>query len=438
MFCEHSAESNLVDKIEKTLAESLNYLLREPEKIGNWGDVRGTADSLIAIHKCLPNDRFPILREYATSWLLSRMENNSENNGKASWEEEVWDTSIAVLALSEEPSSREAIIKSTRWLSEQFQVGHGNWNDEPWETLWALLALHAAYKEMKLPFPDIDFERTFNWLMSLRGTPQSGILINWHYTALFTLVAKRYSMDSPSSVVSDHIRVLLRDTHKESVQCLAEFLIMKKEELWTNEIWSNSLAVWALFESIEDCPDQLEKKPVANWFFNQLQNQASVFTEDRAFACIGLFYFILGIKKEKKIKIDNLCTADLSPQVMNIMQECSTILGQNVQIDLQNSVSKCLGTVSDYTPRAPIFATDVFHGYYTINLRDFPTNIFVTITTTGILTIAAQNAHTFFGKTVGQYIIWIPLALGTLATIAQLMNFNLPKLFSRSKSQNLR
>lgn len=425
----------LLRRIEIILEGTLRQLLREPQRAGNWGDVRGTADSLIAIHQCLPDERFPALRRYASEWLLTRM--YSDVSGMGNWEEEVWDTAIATLALSEEPVGKEPVAKAILWLAELFQETHGNWNDEPWETLWALLAIHAAHTKADAPMPAIDFEKSLRWLISLRGTPSAGILVNWHYTALFCLVAQRYSSHLMQTMVSDEVRAALTSAYIESTRCIALALDrLPDKELWTNEVWSNSIAIWALAESEEIRGDLPGLIKLVDWFQEQLQDQHQSFTEDLAFACISLGRLVVGLERAKELafarNIDNI-KGENGPEIRAIIEQCAEIISHARSAGLRERLSCRLRTFRDHIPRAPFLTKDVFHGYYTVNLRDFPTKLFLIIVATATLTVAAHSAQAFFGEKVGRVVIWVPLALGALTTIAGLMNFSL-NLFSYRKA----
>lgn len=431
--------SDLLRSVLDSLGAALGPLLLEPQREGkgNWGDVRGTADSLIAIHYCLPDARCPALRRFASEWLASRMDGKPADPGN--WEEEVWDTAVATLALAEEPSRRQAVARAVRWLDGQFERAHGNWNDEPWETLWALLAIHAAHTKAGFPLPELAFERCLTWLISLIGSGQPGVLVNWHYTALFCLVARRYVDDAPAAALGRELRGELERAYALCTEAIARGLTGDDDAptLWTNETWSNALVLWALSES-DQVETTLERLPrAAKWFRRRLEDPRQVFTEDRAFACIALANLAEGIGRSMDLAfardVRRLCGSDIDERVVAVVRQCEQVVRRNGAASIQVQVSQRIRSLRDYVPRAPFLEKDYYHGYYTINLRDLPTKLVLIGAATVGLTFGAQNASALLGSQAGRIVAWLPLVLGALATIAQLMRFDVPGLFSRRR-----
>jgi hypothetical protein len=435
---------SLLHRIETALEGSLRDLLLELRRTGEKKkDVKGIADSLIAIHECLPDERFPGFRSYASDLILVEKETN--NSEHVYWQEEVWHTSMATIALSGESAHRKWVKKAIQWLSGQFKETSLNWDEEPWETFWALLAIHAAFTKAEVPLPDVDFEKPLRWLLSLRGKPRPELLISWHYTALFCLVAQRYSSPLLQSVVSDELQSSLKKAYIESTRCIALELasltnMQDKNELWTKRIWCNSLITWALAESDEICSDLRGHLPglehLVDWFLKKLREN-NVFTEDRAFACIALNHLVVSVERADELAfaqtLNSLPKNKTQRKVVDIANQCGSVIRRTKKTKLQERLSDRLRNFRDYTHRTPLLTKNVFHGYYSLNLRVLPTNIFLIISATILLTVAAQNAPAIFGEKVSRIVAWIPLFLGALATIMQLMDINLANLFSRRK-----
>ena len=132
----------------ETLLDGLEQLIREGSKKDFWVSTRSTSDALIALNICLPAGEFPKLRLSALQSLVKQGEKTSD--GGLSWMEEIWDTSVAIMAIATEPVRFEKeILLARKWLYSKYLRSHNSWNDELWETLLALNAVSYLFKRIQ-------------------------------------------------------------------------------------------------------------------------------------------------------------------------------------------------------------------------------------------------------------------------------------------------
>ena len=151
--------ATLEKRITSVLINGLSELIRQGRGRNCWCSSRATADALIALDHALPVGEYPHLREEALRELLRE---SDESGALRNWNAEVWDTSVALLALRNLQGAkyRKPIRQSRDWLLSKYLRSHF-WNHEPWETLWALIALS------RLPDPPthINFSPAVEWVL---------------------------------------------------------------------------------------------------------------------------------------------------------------------------------------------------------------------------------------------------------------------------------
>ncbi|HUP42098.1 MAG TPA: hypothetical protein VM599_02690, partial [Thermoanaerobaculia bacterium] len=136
----------LKQEIYSMLTRAYLWLFRTAKPGGHWSEVRSTALAGLCLGHVVPLDS-PWVKG-VESWL--RRKQTSMGEDKASWGEELWDTSMAVIALLRLGTSpNDPVIQSAlRWQLELYKKNdHRNWHYEPWETSWTILSrLEAAPK----------------------------------------------------------------------------------------------------------------------------------------------------------------------------------------------------------------------------------------------------------------------------------------------------
>lgn len=363
------------DHLSAALLRGLQDLLDEGCASGDWGDVRGSADGLIALAHCLGGDAYPVLRAASEQWLRQKAITHGDG---ASWEEEVWDTAIATLALCARPHENTvARAPALRWLKVAHARGHSNWNDEPWETMWALLALDAARRAGDhAALSGVALDETFAWLLSLFGP--SGHMVSSHYTALFVLVANRFQ-DVAGAASADlaarkerAVAVLLEPMRRWATPRGSAIAV--PEELWTRELWANSLVMWALGENGLVTHEQAGTEAVALWFHHQMcdgpdsAERGEVLTEDRAFACVALFHALVSLRSslpEAAAVHRRLAgITDAGDAIGDATDLVGGSAGDTLRRELRERLER---TRADYAPSLPLFQRR--GAYYTANLK---------------------------------------------------------------------
>jgi len=436
------------DEIKHLLSKSLQSLIEAGIRNGgHWGNTRGTADSLIAINRCLINNPYPILKKHAYKFIIKQAKTDENAKNAWNWEEEVWDSSVAIMALSNEFMNkryREKILSGWVWLENKYNRINNNWHDEPWETSWALLAFHSIMENEKMESNVVNWEQSLLWLSDLCGKPQKGLLINWHYSALFILIVNRYANGKYlSGNKNDDLKNKLRNCRKEIISYIIDNLIENKDgnTLWTQELWSNSLVLWALCEPYQDKYEEIhahsvETNRIYNWFETALNDNYTPQTEDCAFSCIALFalWNLLLINENKvyeklkhEIKTNNSLPIEQRNALEVLIDKIKKVLEEKKKNTLREDLLEVIK--SDYTPNPEPFTKKQHDGYYTINLRENLTVITLIILAVVILTLISYGLQPYVSEKWGNALVRLPAALGVLATVLKLTNLSPAKLF---------
>lgn len=389
-------------ELKKELTDLLIGTLTELIKKGSnntfWGTTRANSDAIIALTACLP--------EFDYYKLRSKCIDKIANEGNVSdefinWHEEVWDTSIAIMALSTDyENNKSLIIKGLNWIESKYIKVNHSWNEELWETLLALNAItYSRSKTIRNNNNTKYFVGSINWINSLYNTPQKGILINWSSTALYLLFAvnsKKFELDLTNrDTLNNHIKL-------SSEQILQSNINLSDSVLWTSEMWSNALVLWAISESrcgtLTD--DRVER--IIIWFRERISLKETPI-EDKAFACVGLYKYL---EYMESMEVEEKISPSLSKE------------------RLQNKLSKLINLrVKDYIPKPPLLDKNYHSNYYTIVLKKRIINIMFIFLITFLLTYFSILASIEYDN-VSEWLSIIPVIIGLLATVSQLTNFN--------------
>lgn len=400
--------------IKNTLIDGLEQLIRDGSKKDYWFSSRAIADAVIALNFCLPRTEYLKLKHGALEHLIKAGEKSS--NEGLNWMEEIWDTSIALTALSSYPEKfSNEIILASNWLDSKYLKSHNSWNDEVWETLLALNSL--AYIQRSIPLDrsqQADYSGAINWLIQILDTPKPGMLINWSSTALYILLAQSAHKLNLNVEIIEKLNV----TSKKSALALHNANILENENaLWTAEAWSNGLVLWAysLVQPIMFTEQEINK--IYLWFQKRIADP-DLPTEDRSFSCIGLFRFLEYLEYSEKYKA-------LRNETFIQNTEADTLIREEIRESLQNQNAAILKSrIKDFQSKPPLFTNVDYPGYYTLNFRKKIIHISLIGILTSVLTYLTWQSQTVDDKTM-RWLFIIPIVLGSLATIAQLANFNL-------------
>lgn len=410
--------------LRETLLDGLEQLVRDGSNKNYWFSTRGISDAVIALNFCLPSGEFMKLKNGSLQYLINAGEQTSADT--LNWMEEIWDTSIAVAAMASDPVKySNEITRALKWIDSKYLKSHNSWNDELWETLLALNAI--SFLSRSIPMSQNqknDYSGAAEWLMKMIDTPREGLLINWSSTALFILFA--HSPSFPG--LTEDLEVKLKEYSQHCARTIMNTPILEDDELlWTAEAWSNGLVLWALSVARPGLLGNDKLFKLTKWFRNRIA-QKDLPTEDRAFACIGLYKYLeyMEISDATRIKV-----------VEEHEKEENALLKEEIREKLQGKIAASLkARVPDFQSRPPLLTRSSHSGYYSINLNIKVINITLIILITFFLSFLTWQTQAADGKV--NLLILIPIILGSLATIAQLANFTLlPKGKRNNKNLSL-
>ncbi|MCJ7507651.1 MAG: terpene cyclase/mutase family protein [candidate division Zixibacteria bacterium] len=289
IYKDFEAQQNIISDI---LVRALEFLYQKG-KTGNWKDIRGHSLAMWALIECGENPDSPLIQS-AKDWLIRQIR---KENKVISWESEVWDTALSIIALlkSKVKPDENRISNARNWLLS-LRNDDWNWHYEPWETSLALLAfLESRPDEKQLVW----ISRSVDWLIRLqeKGDAKSeieGQLISFHYTAFLILILGRLKEIHPEWYD------LNRTKYQNSVTLASNFLIsyVKAKGIWTKECWSNGYILLALTkyhkETSFDFGDERLNTVIIQWFKESEKNIVSgADIEDTALAVLGMWSLFL-------------------------------------------------------------------------------------------------------------------------------------------------
>ena len=418
-----------VSPFESLIVDLVRGLIAEGCERGNWEDARGSGDVLIALSEVLDESAFPRLRSDAYRHLTSLA---IRSDGTATWGEEVWDTAIALIALCRMPSPDRALIADgARWLAELYRKSDGNWYYEPWDSLWALVAMHDALALVPDAAPEFDPKPALVWLLSVFDHGR-GQLVNSHNSAQFLIASSRWLdhpvMIAPSSALAEELqaaRVVAADTLMSSLR--------QDGQLWRADLWANSLIVWGLADAGAVALDPSGRSEVAQGFRDSMKRNSP--TEDRAFAVIALSRLVRTLSGTTASCLPEGILAFErrypDPALRALLEHVRAVqYAQDTDIH-RSRITARVGDMPDFQHRPPVISRGTFRGYYTLNLRQSAVNIAAILITTIFLTLLSGATATMIEGRFAWLLTAIPIGLGMLATIAQILDVRPAQWFSR-------
>jgi len=293
-------ETFLEQELYKTLTEAYEWLFMVGKEDGNWKNIEGISFAGICLNVREPKSSPWIVA--TKQWLLEQQIEMGPDIG--SWEEELWQTSTAIIALSKLGVSNTdpKIKKGLNFIHKLYNTtGRSNWEDEPWETSWAIWAIAESNCRDYLD----DAYNGMKWLMSLQD--DSGRIISPHYTAYFIKIAN--SMCKRKLVEqSDQCE------YERTVERAREYLLamMSEDALWTGVAWSNGQILWSL-ASTNNFPfgDEKAISTVLNWFKRNQEPKGNWSdAEDTSSVIMGLVYLLKGYTIERTKDKSDIANVD--------------------------------------------------------------------------------------------------------------------------------
>ncbi len=208
-------------------------LLCQEGRYGNWGTTRTSGTTIWALSECGLGETHRDFLSHCLRQLLESPECFRDERRGTRFNDEVWDTSIALIALHKGApdtfiEEKEAILK---WLVTQAQ--DDNFKNEPWETLWALQALLESHEEVEKQSSLI--KACIAWVLGLRNA--EGVLISQHYMAflltVLSLITHRLRLSEDERRVYAEAARICEDYLK------AKFSANRERGMpWANEPWT--------------------------------------------------------------------------------------------------------------------------------------------------------------------------------------------------------
>lgn len=280
-------DDHIVRDIYKSVTRGYEWLFKEGRGYGHWKSVEHTAlVSLALTHREPKNSPWSIA---ARDWLFEQQEELDADT--LSWDEEVIDTSMALMALLRIGvlPSDPRIRKAFNFLHKLYQAnGRPNWEDEPWETSWSILAISEGNGKELL---DEACQAT-KWLMGLQDA--SGAIIAPHYTSFYVKIIDTMSKRQGTAGYC----LLDQGKFKASSKLAVDYLMrnFNEDKLWTGLPRSNGFIIYALATS-NNFPfhDQMIVNQVVDWFLENQEPDGNWYdNEDTASAIIGLVSLLRG------------------------------------------------------------------------------------------------------------------------------------------------
>lgn len=277
-----------VRDIYETVSRGYEWIFKTGQGEANWKLVDHT--SLVAIALVVREPKNSPWIKAIKKWLISQQ--TEMEPGVASWGDSVSDTSMVVLALIRMgvQANDPVIQKGLAFLNKIFYAnGRANWEDEPWETSWAILAISQSGNAENLD----EACQAASWLMGIQDA--NGAIIAPHYTGYSVKVADTICRRQGLRGYC----VLNEQMYKEKAKKASEYLlgIIDEEILWTGEAWSNGQILWALASSGHfPFEDQVTVRKVVDWFMRNQRPDGNWYdAEDTACAIMGLVSLLKGL-----------------------------------------------------------------------------------------------------------------------------------------------
>ncbi|WP_457557956.1 hypothetical protein [Candidatus Harpocratesius sp.] len=297
---------NKIQEIKKDIYQAITkaykYLFNEGKGCFFWTDVRSTALVGIALSYREP---------YDSQWLIEikkwlKLQLSEIDQEKKTWNEQIWDTALALLCLNEFGDKNDKDFKmAMNWLLYLYNHNNrNNWHDEPWETAWALIAiLKSNYFSENQQL----VKNAFYWLKSLQN--EEGNVVSPHYTAYYIMIINLLLHEVSNDLTTQESSEL-QQSQINAVNYLNS--ILNKDILWTGEPWSNGQILWALAESGNIFLKEGKMIEIIEWF---IKTQESVGSwedyEDTASTIIGLIALLNYIEKTNNNDNNNCKNSEL-------------------------------------------------------------------------------------------------------------------------------
>jgi hypothetical protein len=223
----------------------------------------------------------------AQTWLLGQAR---REDGGQSWESEVWDTALAVLALSNSEICGDRVDQACAWLQTTRDPVSGIWCDEVWETTLATIALLERDRNRKGPIPQPNWwlGAVFKWFVQI-PSKTSGEFVTPHYCGFLAwLLAEINRSKAREKIQSEASYALFHQKADQAVNWLITNANTKG--IWSQYTFSNAYIAYGLSILSRDKSSEAAYQSVfLNWL-HEHQGRGGGFEdiEDTALAVLAL------------------------------------------------------------------------------------------------------------------------------------------------------
>lgn len=281
--------------VSEVLTGCIDNLLKSRNMQGNWGDVRSTALAAWAFEQVLSSGSVSrdVLTELSTvvsdaqTWILGQAR---REEGGVSWESEVWDTALAILALNKNDMCGDRVDQACAWIQATRDPVNGVWCDEIWETTLASIALLKREQSRKGPLPQSNrwLEAVFKWLTQI-PSKESGEFVAPHYCGFLAWLLAEINASKARERIQDEMSFpLFHDKARRAVDWL--ITNANEKQIWSQYTFSNAYIAYGLSTLLRNENLAEEHRSVfLNWL-RQQQGRGGGFedVEDTSLAVLAL------------------------------------------------------------------------------------------------------------------------------------------------------
>jgi hypothetical protein len=280
--------------------KAINNIIKNRSKNNCWGDVRCTTLALWALSdfyektQNISNQEKKNLIE-SRNWLINQA--REEDRG-ISWESEAWDTSLCIISLSYDKTLRNIIDRATQWLDyiRDIKPNRGSytgvWHDEVWETTLATIALLRSSNLIKGP---INYEKWFwiediiKWLSDI-PSKSSGEFVCPHYSGfIIWLLGEIMNNHVTKQILESSEFILFENKSKKALEYVNSVIDDDISDLWSSYTFSNSYILLGLSSLGQELNSNTIYK-VVRWYSNKQSAIDGSFedVEDTSLAILAL------------------------------------------------------------------------------------------------------------------------------------------------------
>ncbi len=305
----------LVKQVVPILTNSINNLLQNRNRNGNWGDVRSTALAQWALNEIFLNQTYnhPILELFqndiknTNKWIWDQAK--PEDIDGYSWESEAWDTALSIISLSFDESYRDKIGLTTLWLRTIIDHKTGVWYDEVWESTLSTIALLRSERIRRGP---IQYEnwawiiKVLQWLNSI-PSKDDGEFVCPHYSGfLVWLLGEIQGSRAFKQISETDVYKAFYLKAESAKKWLFNWINYDIENLWSSYTFSNSYIIIGLSSLKQPLEIDYLNKFILWYQAQQGEHGGFEDIEDTSLAILALSFIMGDLKVDHQMIISEI------------------------------------------------------------------------------------------------------------------------------------